>query len=160
MHTLHYIAIKAQPNTPKETILAMVDDRISSIDPDWTDWHVAGGGRYYETPTVISFKDEPEKFTRNVVDAMEQRGAEFEYFAKMAQEAFGNDLSRALDYRDSLEGNGFKIDHYYISLMTNIIMGRWTADSYFYDAENYTTRPDFMEQVDENWYLVPVDFHH
>jgi hypothetical protein len=109
---------------------------------------------------TISYEEEPDKFISQVDLAMQSRVEEFGRYRKYYDE-------RAVDINaklDSFDGStDYSLDLYDLSMMIDMLQGKWNYNSYFFDMQNQSVSQKFMlESIDKgekNWYLVYVDFH-
>jgi hypothetical protein len=173
MHVLQRIAIQADD---KDEAFARVKDTLEQemgnndySSHAWYDWFVAGGGRWNNNPEsqyeddnsmTISYEEEPDKFISQVALAMQSRVEEFGRYRKYYDE-------RAVDINaklDSFDGStDYSLDLYDLSMMIDMLQGKWNYNSYFFDMQNQSVSQKFMlesiDKGDKNWYLVYVDFH-
>lgn len=180
MHVLQWIAVKnpstfdiEELDTCKEEAHEIVKTKFEDMYSEseglggWSDWYIVGGGRWNENPDsqykeddhsmVISYGAEPDKFLETVNRAIESRKIEFAGYRERF-EAQNLDLSATLDKYDGLTNYSF--DLYELNKMIDMLQGKWDFNSYFYDLNNWSTNPKFMlDTLDNNWYIVPVDFH-
>jgi len=180
MHVLQWIAVK-NPNSfeseeldsCKEEAFDIVKAKFEEMYSEseglggWSDWYIVGGGRYNENPDsqykeddhsmVISYGAEPDKFIETVNRAIESRKIEFAGY-RQRYEASNVDINAKLDSYDGITDYSF--DLYELNKMIDMLQGKWDMNSYFYDLHNWSTNPKFMlDNVDDSWYLIPVDFH-
>ena len=173
MHVLQRIAVQAED---KDEAFARVKDTLEQemgnndySSHAWYDWFVAGGGRWNVNPDsqyeddnnmTISYEEEPDKFISQVALAMQSRVEEFGRYRKYYEE-------RAVDINaklDSFDGStDYSLDLYDLSMMIDMLQGKWNYNSYFFDMQNQSVSQKFMlesiDKGDKNWYLVYVDFH-
>jgi hypothetical protein len=173
MHVLQRIAVQADD---KDEAFARVKDTLEQemgnndySSHAWYDWFVAGGGRWNNNPEsqyeddnsmTISYEEEPDKFISQVDLAMQSRVEEFGRYRKYYDE-------RAVDINaklDSFDGStDYSLDLYDLSMMIDMLQGKWNYNSYFFDMQNQSVSQKFMlesiDKGDKNWYLVYVDFH-
>jgi hypothetical protein len=173
MHVLQRIAVQAED---KDEAFARVKDTLEQemgnneySSSTWYDWFVAGGGRWNNNPDsqyeddnnmTISYEEEPDKFISQVALAMQSRVEEFNRYRKYYDE-------RAVDINaklDSFDGStDYSLDLYDLSMMIDMLQGKWNYNSYFFDMQNQSVSQKFMlesiDKGDKNWYLVYVDFH-
>ena len=106
---------------------------------------------------VISYGENAELFTKTVSNAIESRKIEFAGY-RQRYEASNVDINAKLDKYDGITDYSF--DLYELNKMIDMLQGKWDMNSYFYDLYNWSTNPKFMlDNVDDSWYLIPVDFH-
>ena len=106
---------------------------------------------------VISYGEKPELFTKTVSEAIEARVDTFNDYRKRLNDQ-SLDINAKLDKYDGLTDYSF--DLYELNKCIDMLQGKWDMNSYFYDLNNWSTNPKFMlDNVDDSWYLVPVDFH-
>jgi hypothetical protein len=180
MHVLQFIAVKEGSfeeefaDTCKEEAFSTVQSKFEEMYSEseglggWSDWYVVGGGRFNSNPDnqyeeknawndVISYGENPELFTKVVSNAMESRMAEFAQYRKSYEEA-NLDITASLDKYDGTIDYSFEL--YPLSKLIDMLQGQWDFNSYFYDLNNWSTNPKHMlDNLDDSWYLVPVDFH-
>jgi hypothetical protein len=173
MHVLQRIAVQAED---KDEAFARVKDTLEQemgnndySSHAWYDWFVTGGGRWNNNPDsqytddnsmTISYEEEPDKFISQVALAMQSRVEEFGRYRKHYDE-------RAVDINaklDSFDGStDYSLDLYDLSMMIDMLQGKWNYNSYFFDMHSQSVSEKFMlESIDKgekNWYLVYVDFH-
>ena len=150
---------------------------------DWYDWFVVGGGRFlgdkqYENSheNVIAFAEDPKKFSKTIRECLENRATEIR--RRLAEITRANEKEeksfeqRVQDYityslSDSTE---YPFDPlstmYQYSTVSRMAAEYWLPDTYFYDITNGVTEMRYllkdMETNEDNdqWFLVPVDFHY
>lgn len=173
MHVLQYIAVKAE--TADEAYDLVESSLQNDLDTgSWFDWFVCGGGRwntqegdefteaYKEGKTnMIVSSDNLEEFLSIVDGCIDNRMTEFNRYrdewkrGNINLEATFDEFDGAMDYSMQLYPLGKLIDMY---------QGKWDYNSYFYDIENWSVNPKWMNEDRINnggiWYLVPVDFHY
>jgi hypothetical protein len=173
MHVLQRIAIQSDSKDEafrdvKYTLeQEMGNNEYSSST--WYDWFVAGGGRWNPNPDsqyqddnamTISYEEEPDKFISEVAVAMQSRVDEFNRYRKYYEER-AVDINAKLDSYDG--STDYSLDLYDLSMMIDMLQGKWNYNSYFFDMHNQSVSQKFMlESIDKgekNWYLVYVDFH-
>ena len=173
MHVLQRIAIQADD---KDEAFARVKDTLEQemgnndySSHAWYDWFVAGGGRWNNNPEsqyeddnsmTISYEEEPDKFISQVALAMQSRVEEFGRYRKYYDER-AVDINAKLDSYDG--STDYSLDLYDLSMMIDMLQGKWNYNSYFFDMQNQSVSEKFMlesiDKGDKNWYLVYVDFH-
>jgi hypothetical protein len=179
MHVLQQIAIQAED---KDEAYRRVEDylqghlRSDEFPSDvWYDWFVVGGGRFNveegddfaeaythgKTNLILSVKEEPDLFDERVLQSMENRKEEFDRYAKDVDSSAIDKIITDYNPRDH---NFLSFQSLYpIKKLIDMAYGTWDFNSYFFDMENDTTTPKYLfESIDkgqDNWYLVPVDFH-
>lgn len=150
---------------------------------DWYDWFVVGGGRFlgdkqYENSheNVIAFAEDPKKFSKTIRDCLEARATEIrrrleeiklrdeqdgKSFQQRVQEYITYSLSDSTEYPfDPLS------TMYQFGYVSRMAAEYWLPDTYFYDLTNGVTEMRYllkdMETSEDNdqWFLVPVDFHY
>ena len=180
MHVLQHIAIKvnAYPDEIQtledckqeafNTVRGIFEDMYSESEGlgGWSDWYVVGGGRWNSDEDnqykeawndVISYVDNPTLFNEKVDGAIEARVDTFNDYRKRFNDQ-SLDINAKLDKYDGLTDYSF--DLYELNKCIDMLQGKWDMNSYFYDLNNWSTNPKFMlDNVDDSWYLVPVDFH-
>jgi hypothetical protein len=151
---------------------------------DWYDWFVVGGGRFFkntdayvfDTMNVIAFAEDPKKFSKTIRECLENRATEIR--RRLAEITRANEKEeksfeqRVQDYityslSDSTE---YPFDPlstmYQYSTVSRMAAEYWLPDTYFYDITNGVTEMRYllkdMETNEDNdqWFLVPVDFHY
>lgn len=183
MHTIHWIAVEA------ESVQEAFESVESALTPDfeggynfasWSDWHVVGGGRWNvqegeawqtayvdgRTNMVLSYKDNPDEFTKQLQQALEWRVDEmnrlitdinFPNFIEALNAYVDNDGQTPDEYRRGMNS-------WYVRKAASLIGEVYMAQSYFYDLENYTPSLSYLaDRLRDNpdiQYLVPVDFHY
>lgn len=176
MHVIQYIATKADDTD--EAFRRVKDYLETHLGSDefssdvWYDWFVTGGGRWSTSDDQYD-----DDYTGDVVH---QNSPKFQEYLDTAHkyklEATAADLkyAREVDVAallDSIEQNQEGLypmfananSLYPFRNLYNHMIGNWGPDSYFFDIENDCTHPTYMRQGidngDDNWYIVPVDFH-
>ena len=114
MHTLQFIAVEAQD---KEDAFNIVEGTLNEQAPDWSDWHVVGGGRWeleefpeantnsYENTkeTVISFAEQPEVFNKYINHTKEQRKTELKRYAENLEKKIASMESAIAEFVENSE---------------------------------------------------------
>ena len=171
MHCIQYIATKADD---VEDAHSNVKHYLENLMGDegygtWYDWFVTGGGRWAtgdnqyndEYTQDVAHQSSP-KFQEYLDKAKEFRQSEINSYLEKARAV---NLTELLDMVDPEDEWNFKVGHqlYDIKKLYDITMGSWDYTSYFFDSENDTVVTKYMleaiDKGDDNWYLVPVDFH-
>jgi len=167
MHVLQYIAVKADD---EDMAMRIVEDTLTSemggdeyAITSWYDWFVMGGGRFVDGDPYVSspnhiishIKHGSEGFQEKVDWAINARKIEYASYAKDI------DYSTLLDTIDSYDGNtDYSMKLYPLSKCIDMLQGKWDYNSYFYDIEHTSTNPQHMlDNLNDLWYLIPVDFH-
>jgi hypothetical protein len=179
MHVLQWIATEAED---KDEAYRRVEDTLQTMLGDsesptltWYDWFVVGGGRFNvsededfkeayvegKTNLIVSANEQPDEFDERVLQAMENRKAEFDGYAKDLDTSI---IDKIITDYNPREYDFFAFQKLYpIKKLIDMAYGTWDFNAYFYDMVNDTTTPKYLfEAIDENpknWYLVPVDFH-
>lgn len=133
----------------------------------WFDWFVTGGGRWNSNPDsqyndddqsmTISYAEEPDRFISEVNRAISNRIVEFNGYRKNF-ESKNVSLSDSLDKYDGQMD--FSFDLYDLGKCIDMLQGKWDFNSYFYDMHHATTNTKYMlDNLDDSWYLIFVDFH-
>ena len=165
MHVLQRIAVQADD---KDMAFRTVKDYLEadlSDNQSWYDWFVCGGGRWNpnegsqynddDQSMTISYAEEPEKFIQTINEAIEARVEEFNQYRKQIKDT---DINASLDKYDGQMDFGF--DLYPLGKCIDMLQGKWDFNSYFYDMHNDTTNTKYMlDNLDDSWYIVFVDFH-
>lgn len=171
MHVLQRIAVQADNKdmafrTVKDTLESELgNDQYASNA--WFDWFVCGGGRWNPNPNsqyndddqsmTISYKEEPDKFISNVNEAISNRIVEFNGY-RQNFEARNIDINAKLDSYDG--STDYSFDLYDLGKMIDMLQGNWDFNSYFYDMHHASTNTKHMlDNLNDSWYLVFVDFH-
>jgi hypothetical protein len=173
MHVLQYITVQA--GSSKEAF-KNVKSKLEEVANSnfWSDWHVVGGGRwsknskdyFVDTPQdVISYVKDKSKFLHYIEWTKKARIDEMKNLLSNLQRDGGEAqfVISALEYIKKAECNSVDLNAYYVNRITEMLMGHWTSDSYFFDIESNTGSYKDLEQRiqddPDNVYLVPVDFH-
>ena len=179
MHVLQWIAVKQKDfdleeiDLCKEEAFRSVKNTFESMYSEseglggWSDWYIVGGGRWNPNPDsqykeddysmVMSYGENPEEFTKIVSNAIESRVEEFKRYRQHYEEK-AVDINAKFDTYDGTMDYSF--DLYDLSKLIDMIQGKWDFNSYFYDIYNWSTNPKHMlDNLDDSWYLIPVDFH-
>lgn len=170
MHVLQRIAVNADD---KDEAFRRVKDTLEMYMGDgennsaWYDWFVCGGGRWNANASdsysdddqsmTISYAEEPDKFIEAVNEGIAGRMQEFNSY----RQSFA---SRNIDmnaYLDKYDGQmEFGMELYDLYKCIDLMQGKWDFNSYFYDMEHETINTKYMlDNLDENWYIIFVDFH-
>lgn len=176
MHTIHYIAVKADSkDTAHRTVKDHLESNMGSDEniSSWYDWFVTGGGRW-ATGDDNQYNDE---WTGDVAHQSEPA---FREKLDQAHKWYNENLGQAIDdvrkinlpdILDEIENTkeglhkNFKLSFelYPVNKLYSLVSGDWGPDHHFYDTVNYTTHPTYMleaiDKGDNDWYIVPVDFH-
>lgn len=174
MHVIQYVATKSDtPENAHSSVKQYLEAHLGSEDyPSdvWYDWFITGGGRWasgddnqYNDSYVddVTHQSQPE-FQENIDKAKKFRKTEIQENLEAARKL---DITKLLDSIDSdSEFNfGAAIELYPIKKLYDISWGSWDHSSYFFDIENDTTSTKYMleaiDKGDDDWYIVPVDFH-
>ena len=179
MHVLQQIAVQAEDKDEafriaEYSLQEMLGER-ESYTMTWYDWFVVGGGRFNvaegddfaeayvhgKTNLVLSAKEEPDLFEERVLQSMEARKAEFDGYAK---DVDSSAIDKIITEYNPREHDFLAFQKLYpIKKIIDMAYGNWDMNSYFYDMANDTTTPKYLfESIDkgqDNWYLIPVDFH-
>ncbi len=177
MHTLHWIATKAKDRQEAFDIVtvSLTSNEDGNRMADWSDWHVVGGGRYsasvYEPSQdmIISYAEKPDEFKKVLSDIKEYRIKFMNDRLTKLSSAFDKLQSDVVDYISNdcmpLDNQRFDFSRWDITETINILNGKWTPDSGFYDHVEFTAEFQYLEKrLDKPeeaalHYLVPVDFH-
>lgn len=168
MHTLQYIAIKAED---KEEAAGRVETLLNEeLNPgsSWYDWFIVGGGRFSKSEdpyqdtfeTVISYADTPDIFNEKIGECMTARGREFQELLTDYKLSQTNLLEKFEAYNGGID---FSMEFYTVKKMIDIMQGHWDYTSRFYDIDSWSTDTHHMNRSladgTKNWFLVPIDFH-
>jgi hypothetical protein len=179
MHTLHWIAIKADS---KESAFGIVKDNLLPNEDgyrlaDWSDWHVVGGGRWNSVGNgytdqdnmIISYAEKPDEFKKVLSNIKQHRINYMNNKLTKLDEAFDKLKSDIVDYISNdckLDDNRrFDFSRWEIKEAISMLGSDWTPDSAFFDNEEFTSELRYLEErLDKPeeaalHYLVPVDFH-
>lgn len=171
MHCIQYIATKADDvEEAHGNVKAYLENLMGEEGyGTWYDWFVTGGGRwstdddpYNDNYTGDVAHQSSPSFQAHLNKAKEFRQAEIQQTLDRAREV---KLTELLDMVDLEDEWNFKVGHqlYDIKKLYDITMGMWDYTSYFFDTENDTVVTKYMlegiDKGEDNWYLVPVDFH-
>lgn len=176
MHTIHYVAAKAdnKENAHSE-VRSFLEKQMGSDEniSSWYDWFVTGGGRW-------ASGDDNQYNDNYVGDVAHQSEPAFREKLDQAHKWYNETLGQSIDevreinlteMLDNIENNkeglhkNFKLSFelWPVSKLYNLISGDWGPDHHFYDTVNHTTHPTYMleaiDKGDNDWYIVPVDFH-
>ena len=143
------------------------------VSPSWYDWFVCGGGRW-------ASNENAQYDNEWYGDVVHQSSPKFQEYLDTAHkyklEAVEADLKYARDINiteilNNIENNQEGLYPMYaeasalypFSQLYKQLIGIWGPDSYFFDMEHDSTHPTYMREAidkgDNDWYLVPVDFH-
>lgn len=149
---------------------------------EWYDWFIAGGGRFFEgeaysdsSANVVAFAEDPKKFSKTIREALETRATDIrrrleeiqqkqekdgKSFEERVEDYLTYTLSGSTDYPyDPLSAM------YEYSCVSRLASEFWVPDTYFYDLSNGTTETRYLlrdletNEDNDQWFLVPVDFH-
>ena len=177
MHVIQYVATQAdsaeEAHTHVQEYLEAQLGREYEETNTWYDWFIAGGGRWSSSPNPYN--------SNYAGDVAHQDDPRFHEYLIKAHEYHLLELGRALDQSreidlpqilDNIENNKEGLDPDYLSSiqlypltkLANIAGANWGHHSFFFDIINEITYPsvvrDSIESGVDNWYIVPVDFHH
>lgn len=192
MHVLHWVAVKndendTDMNEAKESAASHVNHTLTGDErpyENWYDWFVVGGGRFLEnteqyestSSNVISFAEDPKKFTKTIREALESRATGIR--SRLARIAEANEKDgksfeeRVEDYITQSLSDSTEYPHdifstmYLYASVSRMSAEYWLPDTYFYDLSNGTTEMRYLlkdlgeSENGDNWFLVPVDFHY
>ncbi len=179
MHTLHWIAIKADS---KENAFGIIKDNLLPNEDgyrlaDWSDWHVVGGGRWNnvgdgytdQDNMVISYAENPDEFKKVLSNIKQHRINYMNNKLTKLDEAFDKLKSDIVDYISNDckldDSRRFDFSRWEIKEAISMLGSDWTYDSGFFDNEEFTSELRYLEErLDKPeeaalHYLVPVDFH-
>ena len=177
MHTLHWIAVKAESKQEAFDIatLSLLPSDEGYRIADWSDWHVVGGGRWSETPykdsqnMIISYDEQPDEFMTVLSNIKKYRITYMNDKLTKLDSAFDKLKSDIVDYISNDCGlddkRQFDFSRWEIKEAITMLSGEWTPDSGFYDHSEFTSKFKYLEErLDKPeeaklHYLVPVDFH-
>ena len=173
MHVLQYLAINGESTKDAyKNVKSHLEDVTNSNF--WSDWHVVGGGRwsksskdgYNDSPNdVISFVNDKTKFLDAIEWSKQARKQEMKTLLESLNKGDGEAqfFISALEYVKKSECNSIDMNAYLVYRISQMLMGHWTSDSFFFDIEensgSYSYLEDRMQSDPDNVYLVPVDFH-
>lgn len=175
MHVIQQIAVKAESaDEAMSNVKSSFDEMYSESEGlgGWSDWYVVGGGRWNSNPAnqyndssndIISYSNNPESFNSTLAKFLEHRKEEMVYLKEhFTVETFSELVDKFIDGTFNDEDR-FDMNAWYIKKAADLINGNWNSDSGFFDLQNMTTTPKYMQEDldkgNKNWYLVPVDFH-
>ena len=186
MHTLQYIAVEADSKQEAfdKVVVSLDRNEEGYRIPDWSDWHVVGGGRwstnaqkspdfmggYNNDPTdVLGYAEDESKFKETLTQIrLNKAQAMNRNIVEIKTDKFISDM---VDYaseggRPSNEWRGDDVmNTYSIKQAAQMLIGSWTPDSGAYDMVEYIAEVSYLqERLDKpeqamRQYLVPVDFH-
>lgn len=177
MHTLHWIAIKAESRQEAFDIatLSLLPSDEGYRLADWSDWHVVGGGRWSESQykdsqdLIISYAEQPDEFMKVLSNIKQYRIKYMNEKLLKLDSAFDKLKSDIVDYISSdcrLDSDReFDFSRWEIKEAITMLSSEWTPDSGFYDHSEFTAKFQYLEErLDKPEqarleYLVPVDFH-
>lgn len=175
MHVIQYVATRADDvdmafRSVKDYLETHMGGEYHS--DVWYDWFVTGGGRWSTSEDQYD-----DNYTGDVVHQSSPKFQEYLDLAhKYKLEATAADIkyAREVDIAallDKIENDQEGLYPMYLEAnklyafrnLYNQLIGMWGPDSYFFDIENDTTHPKYMREAidkgNDNWYIVPVDFH-
>ena len=177
MHTLHWIATKAKDRQEAFDIVtvSLMPNEDGNRMADWSDWHVVGGGRWSESAyqnssdMIISYAEKPDEFKKTIADIKRYRINYMNDKLTKLDNAFDNLKSDIVDYISNdcklNDNRQFDFSRWNITEAIDMINGKWTPDSSFFDHNEFTSSLQYIEErLDKPeeaalHYLVPVDFH-
>ena len=176
MHVIQYIAVKSDSaDNAHDSVKRYLETQLGSEDTynSWFDWFVVGGGRWAS--------DENAQYDDNyTADVVHQDSPKFQEYLDTAHkyklEATMDDLkyARKVDMAallDKIENDqeglypmySVTTELYAFYCLYKQLSGMWGPDSFYFDMEHDSTNLAHMKEAidkgDDNWYLVPVDFH-
>jgi hypothetical protein len=171
----------------KESAASEVNDTLTGDErpyADWYDWFVVGGGRFFQntdayvfdTMNVIAFAEDPKGFSKTIREALESRAtemrrrlAEITRVNEQSGKSFEERVEEYITYSLS-DSTEYPFDPlstmYQFGYVSRMAAEYWLPDTYFYDITNGVTEMRYllkdMETNEDNdqWFLVPVDFHY
>jgi hypothetical protein len=177
MHVIQYIAIKSDSvdnahGSVKQYLETQLGNDPYSPTNAWFDWFVVGGGRWAtnEDPYDDDWYG----------DVVHQDSPKFQEYLDTAHkyklEATMDDLkyARKVDVAallDKIENDqeglypmySVTTELYAFYCLYKQLSGMWGPDSFYFDMEHDSTNLAHMKEAidkgDNDWYLVPVDFH-
>jgi hypothetical protein len=177
MHVIQYIAIKSDSAENAHGSVQQYLETQLGNDPysptnAWFDWFVVGGGRWATNEDPYD-----DGWTGDVVHQDSPKFQEYLDTAhKYKLEATMDDIkyARKVDVAallDKIENDQEGLYPMY-SVTTQLyafyclykqLSGMWGPDSFYFDVEHDSTNLAHMKEAidngDNDWYLVPVDFH-
>lgn len=168
MHVLQYIAVQADN---EDEAMRTVEDTLNhelGIDEyqgnAWYDWFVVGGGRFtdgdpYQSSSnnIISYKDKPDEYIQMTDRMVMNRIVAFAGYKKQFKDR-NIDINAYLDKYDGHTDYSFEL--YELNMMIDLFQGKWNYNSYFYDMHNASTNTKYsLDNLNDSWYLIPIDFH-
>ena len=181
MHTLHWIAVEAESEEQAyETVRAALTE---SSFASWSDWHVAGGGRwhskgdqyqYEDDPSdVVSYKKDPDKFieiVNGIVLRRQNALLDLMKYMKQSPETILYECRQKFMRNDIwpspiIEQDTLNMPLYYLNRLVSILNDDYTSESGLYDLVDYSASIKQLrermlnEEASQKQYLVPVDFH-
>lgn len=170
MHTLHYVALEADD---KDEAASIAESLLEDMNGEWFDWFVVGGGRWNEqsdelgltrpTNMVISAQEDITAFKDKINELMQWRKETFDRYKPELENSIAS-ISKLVETYDptSIDFSN-TMSLYEVRRLTDMAMGVWNSDSFFFDLVNDATMPKYvLDAIDKNpelWYLVPIDFH-
>ena len=173
MHTIQYIATQADDvdhafRSVKDYLENQMGDEYNLSS--WYDWFVTGGGRWASDENAqyddnykgdVVHQSSP-KFQEYLDKAKEYRQTSLKEYVEQANKA---DYNKIINDIDVSGGDDFRagMELYSIKKLYDIALGIWDFNSYFFDIINDSANmihvKNSLDNGEDNWYLVPVDFH-
>lgn len=136
---------------------------------DWRETETAGRWEDEYPVNVLLARDDPDRFTAELKQAVDWRDAEIKHCLDQLKSTVGTDLEKIAEGlrmgkgREEKDGFNYLTDFYLHSLSAHL-HGEYRCDSYFYDTHEYTADlcPAAIERVREDpqkWALVLFDQH-
>jgi hypothetical protein len=173
MHTIQYIATQAQDvDQAHRNVKGYLDLKMGSGDEynTWYDWFVTGGGRWTTDPANqynddytgdVVHQSDP-KFDSYLAKAKEYRQTSLDEYVEQAKRV---ELDKLINDVQLSGGDDFRagMELYPIKKIYDMAMGEWDFNSYYYDMMNDSANmvhlKNSLDKGQDNWYLVPCDFH-
>lgn len=170
MHTLHYVAVEADD---KEHAALVAESLLEDMNGEWFDWFVVGGGRWNEqsdelglrrpTNMIISAQEDSTAFKDKINELMQWRKETFEGYKPNLSVSLASLNNLVENYDPTTIDFGETMHLYEVRRLTDMAMGIWNSDSFFFDLTNDTTNPKYtLQAIDKDpefCYIVPIDFH-
>lgn len=183
MHYLHKILVYIPDAVSDETVFDQeslleairrhAENETEGFYPnvfDWRETETAGRWEDEYPVNVLLARDDIERFTAEMKQAIDCRNAEIKHCLDQLKNTVGTDLEKIAKglqmgkAREQKDGFNYLTDFYLHSLSAHL-HGEYRCDSCFYDTHEYTADlcPAVIERVREDaqkWALVMFDQHY
>lgn len=169
MHILHWVATQASDRDEATTTVQNSLEEMLGGD-SWYDWFVVGGGRWNDeqddytnsTNMVIESKTDEDKeaFRDRIAKCIEYRKESVAQYQKHEDFDWDEIVDRIKNWDGESIGYDYELNT--AKMIIGIMIGNYSYDSYFLNIDTWDTNPKNTLktiETEDDWYLVPVDFH-